>query len=49
MSINSIKLKCDSELVVNQIKYEYQAKGEKNEEIMVIMKELIKEIEHFSI
>lgn len=51
MNINSIKVKCDSELVGTQIKGEYKAKGEKmkKKKDINVTKELIKNIEHFSI
>lgn len=50
MNINSIKVKCDSELVGTQIKGEYKAKGEKMKKKDInVTKELIKNIEHFSI
>ena len=49
MKVDSIKVSCDSQLVVCQVSEEYHARGEKMVAYLNQVKELIKELSHFAI
>lgn len=49
MNITSLIVKCDFELVVNQVKRDYMAKNEELKKYLNVVKELIKNVKHFTI
>ena len=49
MKVDSIKVSCDSELVVCQVNGEYHARGEKMVAYLDQVKDLIEEFSHFEI